>query len=121
MEPSADICVICGSFAVPMRFLLACPRSCRARMLTALTHPPGAIVSPRLLVLVTLAALAAFPPAASAQQPAQQRADLVLLNGTVATVDSQKPDAQAVAVRGDRIVAVGTTAEIRKLVGPATK
>jgi hypothetical protein len=49
------------------------------------------------------------------------RADLVLLHGTIITVDSQKPRAEALAVRGDKIVAVGTDAEIQKLVGPATK
>jgi len=52
---------------------------------------------------------------------AQPRADLVLLHGTVVTVDSQRPNAQAVAVHGDRILAVGSDAEIRKLVGADTK
>ena len=66
--------------------------------------------------LVRLAALACLlPAAAAAAQP--PRADLVLVDGTVVTVDSQRPEAQAVAVRGDRIVAVGTDAEIRRCVG----
>ncbi|AHG91608.1 Amidohydrolase 3 [Gemmatirosa kalamazoonensis] len=55
---------------------------------------------------------------ARAQAP---RADLVLVHGTVVTVDSQRPNAQAVAVRGDRILAVGSDAEIRKLAGPDTR
>src|SRR5438477_518823 len=50
-----------------------------------------------------------------------RRADLVLLNGTVVTVDSAHPTVQAIAVKGDRIVAVGTTAEIRKWAGPGTR
>jgi predicted amidohydrolase YtcJ len=62
---------------------------------------------------------AAFLPAASAA--AQQTATLVLLNGHVVTVDSSKPEAQAVAVAGDRIIAVGSDAEIRRLVTPATR
>ena len=48
-------------------------------------------------------------------------ADLVLLNGRVYTVDAAQPWAEAVAVSGDRIVAVGTTAEIRRLRGEGTR
>jgi len=52
---------------------------------------------------------------------AQARADLVLVNGAVVTVDASRPRAEAVAVRGDRIVAVGTNAEVRRLAGPTTR
>jgi predicted amidohydrolase YtcJ len=48
-------------------------------------------------------------------------ADLVILNARVWTVDAARPEAEAVAVRGDRIVALGTTAEIEALRGPHTK
>jgi predicted amidohydrolase YtcJ len=48
-------------------------------------------------------------------------ADLVLLNGRVYTVDAAGPWAEAVAVRGDRIVAVGTTADIRGMAGADTR
>jgi len=48
-------------------------------------------------------------------------ADLVLLNGRVYTVDDAQPWAAAVAVAGDRIVAVGTTADIRRYAGEATR
>ena len=51
----------------------------------------------------------------------QTRADLVLLHGDLYTVDSQRPRAQAIAVRGDRIAAVGTDAEIQRWVGPKTR
>lgn len=67
-------------------------------------------------VLATLFLSAGTP--ASAQLP---HADLVLTNGTIVTVDSQHPSAQAVAVQGDRIAAVGTSADIQRWVGPATK
>ena len=50
-----------------------------------------------------------------------QRATLALINGHVVTVDSTKPEAEAVAIAGDRILAVGTTAEVRRLVGPSTQ
>jgi hypothetical protein len=48
-------------------------------------------------------------------------ADLVLLNGKIITVDSADRVAQALAVRGGRIVAVGGDAEIARFVGPATR
>ncbi len=48
-------------------------------------------------------------------------ADLVLLNAKVWTVDKAQPTAQAVAIRGDRIVAVGSDAEVLTLIGPDTR
>ena len=48
-------------------------------------------------------------------------ADLILVNGNVITVDSADRVAQAVAVRGDRIVAVGPTDEIERFAGPKTR
>jgi predicted amidohydrolase YtcJ len=48
-------------------------------------------------------------------------ADLVFLNGTVITVDDSQPGAEAVAVIGNRIARVGTTAEVREEVGPETR
>jgi predicted amidohydrolase YtcJ len=56
---------------------------------------------------------------AHAQLP--RSADLLLVNGRVYTVDAARPWAEAVATAGDRIVAVGTSAEIRALAGPHTR
>jgi predicted amidohydrolase YtcJ len=47
--------------------------------------------------------------------------DLVLWNGRLHTLDPQRPEATALAVRGDRIVAVGGDAEVGRLAGPATR
>lgn len=47
--------------------------------------------------------------------------DLVLVDGTVITVDPSDTIAEALAIRGERIVAVGTTAEIESLAGPRTR
>ena len=58
---------------------------------------------------------------APATAPAPEPADLVLTNGAIYTVDASRPWAQAVAVRGGRLVAVGTDAEAVALVGPATR
>jgi predicted amidohydrolase YtcJ len=63
---------------------------------------------------------AIFAPAASAQQ----YADIVLYGGNILTANRSRSDdssvVEAVAVRGDRIVGVGTNEEILKLAGPQT-
>ena len=53
-----------------------------------------------------------------AQQPV---ADVILSNGKIITVDERFTIAQAVAVRGERIMAVGTNQEIARLAGPSTR
>jgi predicted amidohydrolase YtcJ len=54
-------------------------------------------------------------------RPQVEPATLVLNKGRIATVDDQKPEAQALAARGDTIVAVGTNEEIAAFVGPETR
>ncbi|WP_395503426.1 amidohydrolase [Ectopseudomonas mendocina] len=48
-------------------------------------------------------------------------ADLILFNGRLHTVDPQKPNASAVAIKDGRFVAVGSDAEAMALRGDATK
>ena len=48
-------------------------------------------------------------------------ADLVLTGGHVHTVDPARPRAEAVAVRGERIVAVGSAVDVDPLIGPSTR
>jgi len=48
-------------------------------------------------------------------------ADLVLLHGKILTVDEQQPEAEALAARGDTIVALGSSSEIRQYVGEETE
>ena len=48
-------------------------------------------------------------------------ADLIIDNAKVWTVDHTNPTAQAVAVLGDRIIAVGSSADVAALRGPATR
>ncbi len=50
-----------------------------------------------------------------------KRADLILINGNVITVDENIPRAEAVAVRNDTIVAVGSTSEINDYKTDKTK
>ena len=48
-------------------------------------------------------------------------ADLVLLNGKILTVNEEQPEAEALAARGETIVALGSSSEIRKYVGDETE
>jgi predicted amidohydrolase YtcJ len=52
---------------------------------------------------------------------AQISADVVLVHGKVWTENPQQPETEAVAIVGNHIAAVGTSADILKLAGPATK
>jgi predicted amidohydrolase YtcJ len=45
-------------------------------------------------------------------------ATLILLNGRIWTENPQQPEAEAVAIEGNEILAVGPSAQIRKLAGP---
>jgi predicted amidohydrolase YtcJ len=47
-------------------------------------------------------------------------ADVVLVNGRLFTSNSVRPYVEALAIRADRIVAVGTSADIESLAGPKT-
>jgi predicted amidohydrolase YtcJ len=51
----------------------------------------------------------------------EDTADLVLRNGHVVTMDTAQPEAEAVAVRGHRILAVGSDAEIERYIGSSTE
>ena len=73
---------------------------------------------PTMRTKLVLAALITLANVASAQTRA---ATLVLTNGRIVTVDSSRPEAQAVAIAGDRIIAVGTNAEIQRFVTPTTQ
>ncbi len=55
------------------------------------------------------------------KRPEENMVDLALVNGRIWTGSVARPWAEAVAVRGERITAVGTTAEMRLLAGPGTK
>ena len=70
---------------------------------------------PRLLLVVLLAALIGTP---SAQTPP---ADLIFHNAKIYTADDARPRAEAIAIRGDRIAAVGSSADVLKMKGDATK
>jgi predicted amidohydrolase YtcJ len=71
-------------------------------------------------VAITVAALTfvAVPACDGQGKPA---ADLIVTNAKVWTVDKERPTAQAVAVLGERIVAVGSADEVEQWHGPKTR
>ena len=70
-----------------------------------------------LCILLGLGSTSSRPMVAAQATPA----DLVLMHGKVITVDSRDSIAQAVAVTGGKIVAVGTDVAIQALVGEKTQ
>jgi predicted amidohydrolase YtcJ len=73
----------------------------------------------RLVSATTLAWLALTP---ALQPPAAQApADLVLRNGRIITVDAADSIAEAVAIAGGKIVAVGSNADVQARIGSATQ
>ena len=69
-------------------------------------------------VVHSLVAAAALGGAAGA--PAQAP-DMVLLDGKIVTVDAQSSLHEALAIREGKVLALGSTADIRRLAGPATR
>jgi predicted amidohydrolase YtcJ len=67
-----------------------------------------------VIALVLLVAVGAVPAFA-------QDADTILVNGKVLTVDTMSSTREAIAVRDGLIVAVGRSADIRKLAGAKTR
>src|SRR6185436_7335047 len=72
------------------------------------------------LISVVAAACGGQAPAPGAPRGGDV-ADTVLVGGDIWTMDPQKPRAQAVAWRGETILAVGDDAQVRALAGPSTR
>ena len=70
--------------------------------------------------LFTVLAVFLFASAPARVQPSQT-AELIFTNGNVYTVNAKQPHAQAIAVKGDRIVFVGTNAAAKRFQGKNTR
>src|SRR5438552_2615047 len=68
--------------------------------------------------LAIFAALTFVGSCAAATGPA---ADIVLLHGKVYTVNAKQPWAESVAIRADKIVFVGSDADVKRFIGAKTK
>lgn len=75
---------------------------------------------PVAILAAVFTALSVAPACAQERKPVRQAPDRILYNGKILTVDANFSIAAAIAIRGERIVAVGNTASIRKLAGPRT-
>ena len=51
----------------------------------------------------------------------QTTPEMILYNGKIFTSDTKQPNAEAIAIRGERILAVGSNEEIKKLAGAKTR
>jgi predicted amidohydrolase YtcJ len=71
------------------------------------------------IILVSCLLLLAVAPGAQAQ--AKPAAELIITNAKIWTVDKTRPQAEALAVLGDRIVAVGSSTDVDAWHGPHTK
>jgi predicted amidohydrolase YtcJ len=69
-----------------------------------------------LLIALSVLLLSLLPTQSSIEP-----ADLVLQNGNIYTANDKSPRAQAIAVRGDRILFVGSNTAVRKYVGKNTR
>ncbi len=87
------------------------------------------LAGPALALLLAACNQAGEPPAQATQAvpdespavPEVPAADTVFLNGYVYTADAEHTVAQAIAVRGDRIVFVGSNSDARAFVGDQTQ
>jgi predicted amidohydrolase YtcJ len=86
-------------------------------MTTSLRMTALAVLLVPAVWFATARANATQPPPPAAGQPAT----LVLRGGKIVTVDDAKPEAQAMAVRGDTIVALGSNQEIQPYIGSTTR
>jgi predicted amidohydrolase YtcJ len=77
------------------------------------------LLSPLLCTAYLWALLLVIPTAVASEAPPQP-ADIIITNARVYTVNPQQKWAEAIAVRGDRIVAVGSGQEIARYRGTST-
>ncbi len=87
-------------------------------------HPGKGCAGPLLALLVGALAAGAVACRGAAAQPAPDAgapADVIFVGGAIVTMDPARPQVEAVAVRGETIVAAGTRAEATALHGEATR
>lgn len=81
-------------------------------------------VVPAILAALSVTAAGCAPTATRPDEvgpQARDAADVILVNGKIVTVDDRFTVAQAVAIKGQRVAAVGTNAEIRGRAGGSTR
>ncbi len=84
-------------------------------------NQPATPLTRTLRPLLLAALLGLSTSLALAEAPDDGPIDLLLLGGTVITMDGEHPEAEAVAVRGRHIAEVGTAEALRELAGSGTR
>ena len=79
------------------------------------------LLTAKVVLLSAIVAVAAVAQNSATPQSSSGKADLIVVNAKIATLDEQRPAATALAVQGGKFLAVGEEAEVRKLKGPDTK
>lgn len=93
-----------------------------ARRPLAGTRPSRRVVPALALSALALAtAVVGAPPSDALAQEAPEPATFVVRNAWISTMNPTQPRAEALAARGEWIVAVGTEEEIAAYVGPSTE
>jgi predicted amidohydrolase YtcJ len=72
-------------------------------------------------VLIPIAALLVSLSATTLRQPASVAATMALINGKIVTMEPSQPQVEALVVGGNRIAALGTTADMRRHIGERTQ
>src|SRR5260370_24658668 len=73
------------------------------------------------LLLTSLCSILFSIPALMASDAPPPPADMIIVNARIYTVNPHQKSAEAIAVRGDKIIAVGDRKQIEPLRGPSTK
>jgi len=92
------------------------------------THPASSSPASPAATIPTASAVLYTPDVPSSSSAplkttaaGDEKADIVLENGRIITVDSQNNIYEAVAVKGDKIIKVGSTSAVHSMVGPNTR
>ena len=96
-------------------------RQARATTFRQARSPALRHVRPAHMVLCAIVLVSTGPLHGQTPQPLSQHADVIVTGARIWTGDSARPYAESLAVRGERILAVGTAAELESLAGPATQ
>ena len=94
--------------------MMNAPRTTRVLRRTVLTSSFASVFT---WVFTMMSAFTLAAPADAQSAPVS----LAVVNARIWTGNPKRPWAEAIAVRGDRIAAVGSTAEIRKMMGTSAK
>src|SRR5450755_1499298 len=97
--------------------------SCSAAVSAAVRRAssPAAPSATNLALAIITTTLLLMASATFAADAPSQPADIIITNARIYTVNPQQKWAEAIAIRGDKIVAVGERKQIEAMRGPATK